>query len=396
MQPHEEEDDIVTSTVPFYRHGLGASDASRIASVLETPILTSGAVGRAVESQLCEFFGIENALLTNSWTNGCVAALLALDIGPGDEVIVPAMTFIASANVVELVGAKPVFVDVDPRTLLLTPTAVRAALTPATRAVMPVHLYGQMVDVEALAAELADRPDVAIIEDAAHCFEGSLRGVLPGQHSRAAIFSFYATKNVTCGEGGAIITRDASFAAELKQTRLHGMSAGAIDRYSESTYRHWDMFRLGTKANLPDLLAALLPPQIATIRARLGEREELCLRYEAAFSGSAIRLAENAPDATSARHIFTIHVPPKVRDLSLQALNTAGIGTAVNFRSVPTLSYYREKYGYGPGSFPESHQWGEGTITIPMFPGLTRDEQDTVIRVIQNEVIPLAESALQH
>ena len=116
----------------------------------------------------------------------------------------------------------------------------------------------------------------------------------------------------------------------------------------------------------------------------------------AVFAGTAIRLAENAPGATSARHIFTIHVPPKVRDLCLLALNGAGIGTAVNFRSVPTLAYYREKYRYTADSFPESYQWGEGTITIPMFPGLTRDEQDTVIRVIQNEVIPLAESALQH
>jgi UDP-4-amino-4-deoxy-L-arabinose-oxoglutarate aminotransferase len=380
--------------VPFYRHSLDASYAERVARVLESPILTSGSVGKEVEAQLREFFDLPHALLANSWTNGAVAALLALGIGPGDEVIVPAMTFIASANVAELVGATPVFVDVDPATLLMEPRAAAAALTPATRAVMPVHLYGQMVDVEALAALLAHRPDVAILEDCAHCFEGSLRGALPGRHSTAALFSFYATKNVACGEGGALVTRDAGLAAAFEQTRLHGMSAGAADRYKTGSYRHWDMARLGTKANLPDLLAALLPPQIATIRERLGVREELCGRYERAFHGAPLRLPEPVPGALNARHLFPIHVPPAVRDASIAALNAAGVGATVNFRSVPTLSFYREKYGYGPSSFPESYEWGEGTISIPMFPGMTREEQDHVIETVLKAVVPLVEREL--
>src|SRR5882672_10938425 len=139
--------------VPFYRHELGAGHADLVANVLATPFLTSGGVGRAVEAQLCEYFGVKHAALVNSWTNGAVAALLALGIGPGDEVIVPAQTFIASANVAELIGAKVVFADVDPDTLLLTPAGVRAVLTSRTKAVIPVHLYGQMVDIAALREE---------------------------------------------------------------------------------------------------------------------------------------------------------------------------------------------------------------------------------------------------
>lgn len=382
------------TAVPFYRHALDASYAERVGQILESPILTSGALGKRVEAQLAEFFGTPHAFLVNSWTNGAVAALLALGVGPGDEVIVPAMTFIASANVVELVGAKPVFVDVDPGTLLMDPQAAAAAVTPATRAVMPVHLYGQMVDVEALAALLAGRPDVAILEDCAHCFEGSLRGALPGRHSTAALFSFYATKNVTCGEGGALVTRDANLAAAFEQTRLHGMSAGAADRYKTGSYRHWDMARLGTKANLPDLLAALLPPQIETIRDRLAVREALCQRYEAAFRDAPLRLPAAVPGAVNARHLFAIHVPPAVRDEAIAALNAEGVGVTVNFRSVPTLTYYREKYGYGPSSFPVSHEWGEGTISIPMFPGMTREEQDHVIEAVLKAVVPLVERAL--
>src|SRR5262249_21484373 len=158
--------------------------------------------------QLASYFRTSHAALVNSWTNGALATLLALGVGPDDEVIVPAMTFIASVNIIELLGARPVFVDVDPDTLLMTAEGLKHALTRGTRVVIPVHLYGQMVDVKMLRAALAGRDEVAIIEDAAHCFEGEFDGQKPGKFSNAAIFSFYATKNVTCGEGGAIVTND--------------------------------------------------------------------------------------------------------------------------------------------------------------------------------------------
>lgn len=367
--------------VPFYRHGLAASDADAIVRVLQSPILTSGSVGREVEAQLAAFFGVPHALLVNSWTNGALATLLAIDLAPGDEVIVPAMTFIATANMVELLGARPVFVDVDPETFLLTPAGVASALTARTRAVIPVHLYGAMVDVRGMRAAIG--PSVALIEDAAHCFEGERDGYPPGAHSDAAIFSFYATKNVTCGEGGAIVTRSDALVDKLRKTRLHGMSAGAADRYKTGGYKHWDMERLGVKANLPDLLAALLPPQVARVRELRERREQIAARYRAGLSGvRELVIPRVDAGVVHAWHLFTIGVPAVVRDATIGALNERGIGVAVNYRSVPTLTYYRERYGYGPTDFPVSQAWGDATITLPTYPGLSDAEVDAVIAAV--------------
>ena len=367
--------------VPFYRHALDASHAEAIGRVLDGPILTSGQLGRGVEAQLCAFFALPHAKLTNSWTNGAVATLMALDIRGGCEVIVPAMSFVATANVVELVGARPIFVDVDPGTLMVTPEAVAAAVTPRTRAVIPVHLYGQMVDVAALRAALPEQ--VAIIEDAAHCFEGTLRGERPGAHSDAAIFSFYATKNVTCGEGGAIVTRSPELAERLQQTVLHGMSAGAADRFKAGRYRHWDMERLGTKANLPDVLAALLPAQIEGVEAGLAQREHLAARYRAALADHpAVRLPQAVPDMRSALHLFPIHVAGDGRDHVMTTLNERGIGATVNYGAIPRTKYYQRRYGFAPGAFPVAEDWGEGTLSLPLFPGLSDAEQDHVIATL--------------
>ena len=255
--------DLYRVKVDFYRHSLLPRHAEAVAAVLATPFLTTGKVAQAVEAQLAEYFSLPYALLVNSWTNGALAALLALDIGPGDEVIVPAMTFIASANVVELVGAKVVFADVDPSTLLLTPELAAKRVTRQTRAVIPVHLYGQMCDIPALRKMLESHPArsqrVCLIEDCAHCFEGERDGTKPGAHSDVAIFSFYATKNITCGEGGAIVTGEAELYQRMLETRVHGMSSGAIDRFAANRYNHWDMRRLGPKPICPICLQPCCP-----------------------------------------------------------------------------------------------------------------------------------------
>lgn len=376
--------------VDFYRHSLTSLDADAVASVLDTPFLTSGAVGKEVEHQLQEFFGVPHALLVNSWTNGALATLLALGVGPGDEVIVPAMTFIATANVAEILGARPVFVDVDPETLLITPEAVERALTARTKAVFAVHLYGQMCDMKALEVIVRRRPGVALLEDAAHCFEGTRDGYGPGKHSDAAVFSFYATKNVTCGEGGAFIANNADLKDAVTKTRLHGMSAGAADRYRAGGYRHWDMEVLGVKANLPDLLAALLPRQILTIRDSLAEREAIAQTYTEAFANLPVRLPKTEDGVVHARHIFPIHVAPGIRDEAIAALNERGVGVAVNYRSVPTLTYYMRKYGYRPDDYPVAYDWGEGVLTLPLYPKMGGEAIDAVISAVGDVVGRLA------
>jgi len=369
--------------VAFFKHELTPNDASAMADVLATPFLTSGPVGKKVEAQMAEFFDVPHAMLTNSWTNGAIATLLALGIKAGDEVIVPAMTFIASANIVELLGAIPILVDVDPDTQLMRVEDIEPALSEKTRAIIPVHLYGQLCDVKAIRELIKNRPEIAIIEDCAHCFEGELHGEKPGTHSDAAIFSFYATKNIACGEGGAIITRNEELHKNILQTRLHGMSAGAADRFKTGSYNHWDMHQLGVKANMPDLLAALLPDQIDKVYDRLAQRTILADRYRKAFANMNVTLLKKVEGTLDATHLFPIGVDASIRDEVLFKLGKAGIGATVNYRAIHTLTYYKEKYSFEASDFPNANQWGESAISLPLYPSLTFAEQDYVIETIE-------------
>jgi UDP-4-amino-4-deoxy-L-arabinose-oxoglutarate aminotransferase len=348
--------------------------------------LTSGPIGKEVEAQLCGYFNVSHSKLVNSWTNGAVATLLAMDIGPGDEVIVPAMTFIATANVVELVGAKPVFIDCDSDTLLITPELIKAAITEKTKAIIPVHMYGQMCDIKAIKEIIPSGQKIAIIEDCAHSFEAKFNGERPGKYSDVAIFSFYATKNITCGEGGAIITNDPNLFERITQSILHGMSAGAADRFKAGKYKHWGMDHLGTKANLPDLLACFLPEQIKGIDGKLRKREMISHTYQDALMNTNIKLPKIDSRVLHSRHLFPIHVGVKNRDKALLILSEAKIGATVNYRPVTSMSYYLNKYKLRYSDYPKSTEWGEGTISVPLFPGLTEVEQSYVIDTLLNKI----------
>lgn len=368
--------------VPFYRHSLKPEDAMKIAEVIKTPFLTSGPICKEVEAQLVDYFGVKQAKLVSSWTNGAVATLLALDIGPGDEVIVPAMTFIATANVVELVGAKPIFVDCDPETLLMNSNLVEKAITRKTKAVIPVHMYGQMCDIKSICEVLPKDRKIYVIEDCAHSFESKFRNERPGKYSDVAIFSFYATKNITCGEGGAIITNNEIIFERITQSILHGMSAGAADRFKDGQYKHWDMEHLGTKANLPDILAALLPDQINTIDERLHLRNEIARNYEMKFFNTSIGLPKRINHAINAWHIYPIYVGSKYRDSMILELGKQNIGITVNYRSVTTMAYYQKKYKLTERNYLNSIYWGNGTLSLPFYPGLNIDEQNYVIETV--------------
>lgn len=378
--------------VEFYRHSLTAASAEQVAQVLASPFLTTGQVCGRVEEQLRTYFEVPHAILASSWTSGATATLMAMGIGPGDEVIVPAMTFIATANVVELLGATTVMIDVDPDTLLMTPEAAAAAVTPRTKAVIPVHLYGQMVDVKALRASIERRKPstqrIYILEDCAHCFEGRLDGARPGKFSDAAVFSFYATKNVTCGEGGAVVLHDQDLYARVLETRLHGMTAIAAKRFEGGRYNHWDMKRLGIKANLPDLLAALLPDQIRAIDAELERRHAVAGRYEAALQGGPFRLLKKVAGGRSAEHLFVIGVPNGERDNAIERLNSAGVSVTVNYRALPQMTYYSDRYPFAASECPVAMAWGQQTLSLPLYPALPSEQQDHVIRVLLDDVAP--------
>jgi UDP-4-amino-4-deoxy-L-arabinose-oxoglutarate aminotransferase len=255
-------------------------------------------------------------------------------------------------------------------------------------------MYGQMCDIKAIKEIIPSGQKIAIIEDCAHSFEAKLNGERPGKYSDAAIFSFYATKNVTCGEGGAIITNDSILFERITQAILHGMSAGAADRFKAGQYKHWGMDHLGTKANLPDLLACFLPAQIKTIDERLTLREKIAQNYEKALLGSGILVPVVKPGIVHSRHLFPIQVGSKVRDRVLLKLGEMQVGATVNYRAVTTMNFYKQKYQIQSKTYEISETWGEGTLTIPLFENMKSEEQDYVIDILLNEVSPMIGSKL--
>lgn len=367
--------------VEFFKHSVAEEDISRVADILRTVFLTTGAEVAQFENDLGEYLGGQHVTGLTSCTAGLHLALLAWGVGAGDEVITTPMSFCATANAIQHTGAKPVFVDVEPDTGNINAGLIAKAITNRTKAIMPVHLYGQLCDMRAI-RRIADDHGLVVIEDSAHCIEGRRDGIAPGQLGDAACYSFYATKNITSGEGGAVSTKDPQKAELLKTLRLHGMDKSAADRYTKK-YSHWDMVLLGWKYNMDNIQAALLIGQLSRIEHTCARRRELADRYDEAFSGlPGIRLIQPAPGAQSARHLYTIMVDRGKRDQALAELQERSVGVAVNFRAIHLLRYYRETFGYKEGDFPEAEDIGERTISIPLYPKLGAEEQDYVIKSV--------------
>ena len=291
------------------------------------------------------------------------------------------MSFVATATAILEAGAKPVFVDVEPDTGNLDAAKVEPAITRRTKAILPVHLYGLMCDMQALRA-IADRHGLRLIEDAAHCIEGIRDGVRPGQLSDAACFSFYATKNLTCGEGGAIAVDNSELAERLNLIRLHGMTRMAKDSAREG-YRHWDMVLMGWKYNMSNIEAALLLPQFERMEAKLARRHGLADRYEQAFAGmEGIAVPCSRPDSVHARHVFTIWSDGCGRDDLMAHLHRERIGAVVNYRPIHLMSYFVGQYGYSRGDFPVAEWIGERTISLPFYPDMPPNDVDAVAEAV--------------
>ncbi|HEY3876530.1 MAG TPA: DegT/DnrJ/EryC1/StrS family aminotransferase [Candidatus Kapabacteria bacterium] len=381
--------------VEFYKHPLGEEEISSLAETVHSTFLTSGPKTKEFEAKFAEMLGAKYCVGVTSWTMGGFIALKALGIGEGDEVITTPMTFMATGNIILECGARPVFVDVEPETGNISCDEIERAITARTRAILPVHLYGQMCDMRRM-REIARTHKIAIVEDAAHCVEGVRDGMKPGQARIAddapdmAVFSFYATKNLASGEGGAITTNSEEIYEKLLMLRLHGMNKSAADRYT-ARFKHYDMQMLGYKCNMFDLQAAMLLPQLARLKERLARREAICQRYEKGFrNAKGIAFPSVLPNSVSARHLFTIWVDPNIRDAVLNDLQDRGIGVAVNFRSINRLTYYRETLGLAEGSFPIAERIGDSTITLPLYTKLTEEEIDYVIEQVKESVAELS------
>lgn len=368
--------------IEFSRHSIKEEDIERAVSVLKSIFITTGDAVHEFENKFEKFLNIRSVIGVTSCTAALHLSLIAWDINEGDEVITTPLSFCATSNAILHARATPVFVDVEEETGNINTKLIESKITKRTRAILPVHLYGQMCDMKEI-HRIARKYSLVIIEDAAHCIEGERDGIKVGELGDAACFSFYATKNITSGEGGAVATNNVQKADLLMMLRLHGIDRSAIDRYSKK-YQHWDMSLLGWKYNMDNIHASLLINQIDRIPHLWERRNKIWKIYEDALSTiKGIRILKTIPKARHARHLFTVIVEPEKRDAVLWAIQENNIGVAVNYRAIHLLKYYRDHYGFKPGDFPIAERIGAGTISLPLYPGLKDEEIYYVIETIK-------------
>jgi UDP-4-amino-4-deoxy-L-arabinose-oxoglutarate aminotransferase len=365
--------------VEFYRHGLGDEEIEELRRTLGSLFLSYGPRSREFEREFAHYLDVPHVVALNNCTNALFLCLKALDIGPGDEVITTPLSFVATSNVILHTGATHVFADVDPRTGNLDPARVEEAITERTRAIIVVHLYGRMVDMEAFKT-LADRHDLHLIEDAAHCAEGSIDGVRPGQLGTAAAFSFYATKNLSSGEGGALATRDERLADRVHALAMHGVERG-VDRH-HGKFQRWDVSMVGYKATISDIQSALLLPQLRRIDSLIEKRNKAFDRYAgliASNCGGSVSLPETLPGVRSAHHLFPIWCSEESRDELLPHLMANDIGVGVHYPPIHLTTYYSQTFGYRTGAFPVAEDLGGRCLSLPFFADITPEEQAYVV-----------------
>jgi dTDP-4-amino-4,6-dideoxygalactose transaminase len=360
---------------------IGDDDIAEVVACLRSGWVGTGPKVARFEGMLAEYVGVAEVRCLSSCTAALMLALRVMGIGPGDEVLVPVMTFAASANAVEQVGATPVLIDCEPGTALIDLDAAQAAVGPATRAIMPVHFAGRPVDMERLNA-FRDRHGLAVIEDAAHAIGAEWRGRRIGSHGNLTAFSFYVTKNITTVEGGALATQDPEIAARVERLALHGLSLGAWARFSDQGFRHYEVVEPGFKFNMTDLHAALGVQQLPRLDAWIDRRAQLWERYDALLADLPLELPPPPePGTRHARHLYQVLVDPRAgmtRDELLDALTAEGIGTGVHYRGVHFHPYYRDRYGLVPEQFPVATAISERTLSLPLSPKVTESDQDDV------------------
>jgi dTDP-4-amino-4,6-dideoxygalactose transaminase len=328
-----------------------------------------------------------NAVAVNSCTAALHLSLLTAGIGPGDEVLIPALTFCATVNVVIHVGATPVLVDVDELTMNALPATIAEHVTPRTKAIMPVHFAGRACDMNGLMA-IADEHGLTVIEDCAHAIETEYHGTRAGTFGRFGCFSFYATKNVTTGEGGMVIARDTADADTIRVMALHGLSRDAWRRYSDTGFKHYNVVAAGFKYNMMDLQAAIGIHQLERVEANWRRRAEIWERYMSSFDGLPLRLpAVPEPGTRHAYHLFTILIDElaagRTRDQVLDALTVEGIGVGVHFLAIPEHPFYQQQFGWSVDRFPSARTIGRQTVSLPLSARLADDDVDDVIEAVR-------------
>ncbi len=344
------------------------------------------------EKQFAQYVGAKYCIGLNSCTAALHLALAAKGIGPGDEVITTPLTFAASANTILHVGAKPVFADIDMDTGLIDLSEIEKKITKKTRAVVPVHYSGLAVDLVRL-GELCDSYNLFLSEDAAHAVETRYKGELIGHHPRGAVsYSFYATKNLACGEGGALITDDEELAQKARVLSCHGMSAGAWNRYGKEGSWRYDIEEPGYKYNMFDLQAALAKVQLERMDDMQRRRFECVKVYEDAFKDVPELILQKTPDyCHHSRHLYILRLDTErltiSRDQFIEELKARNVGVSVHFIALHTMSAYTKRFGYKPEDFPKAYAYSESEISLPLYSTLGADNAryvaDAVLDIVK-------------
>lgn len=361
---------------------IGLEEIEEVTDTLRSPWITTGPKTRRFELAFARMVGAPGALALNSCTAGLHTALAALGIGRGDEVITTTLTFTATANVIEHVGATPILVDVVPGTLTIDPAAVAAAITPRTKAIIPVHYAGHPVELDAIEA-LAKAHGLHVIEDAAHSLPAAYRGRRIGEGANLTAFSFYATKNMTTAEGG-MLTGDPELIDRARVISLHGMSRDAWKRYAKGGSWRYEVLMPGFKYNMTDIQAALGLQQIKKLARFHRRRCEVAALFSEAFAAEeALEVPVHEAHVEHAWHLYVLRLRPRTlridRDRFIEELAARQIGTSVHFIPLHLHRYYRERYGYSADQFPVAYRNFLRMLSLPIHPRLTHGDVAHVI-----------------
>ena len=374
--------------LPFSRPTISEETIQEVAECLRSGWITTGPRVQKFETALKDYLGAPHALMVMSATSGLHLTLMALGIGPGDEVITPSLTFVATLNVIANLGAKPVLVDIDPSTLNIEVNHLRDLITPRTRAIMPVHYAGLPVNCDEIYA-IAKEYNLRVIEDAAHAIGSQYNGKKIGSFGDIQVFSFHPNKNMTTIEGGCVVTRDDEFAKKFNLYRFHGIDRESWNRFGKNGSQHYDVVLPGLKSNMSDVQAAVGIHQLAALDGFNARRQELAQRYHEALQGiPALTLPVNpAEHPGHAWHLYCACINPQyttyTRDTFMDALKERGIGTGLHYTATHLFTYYQNEFGYRLGDFPATESVCARIMSLPLFPTLTNEQQDRVIATIK-------------
>jgi dTDP-4-amino-4,6-dideoxygalactose transaminase len=374
---------ITNAAVPFHRASIGAAEIDAVVEVLRSGWLTTGPRVREFEAEFARYVGAKHAVALNSCTAALHLALAATGVREGDEVILPTMTFAATGEVVLYLKARPVLVDCASGSYQLDPDATARAITPRTKAIIPVHFAGVCCDMDPI-LEIARQHNLKIVEDAAHALPSSYRGRMVGTLGDITCFSFYATKTVTTGEGGMATTDNSEYADRMRMLSLHGISRNAWNRYTEKGTWKYEILEAGYKYNLTDIQAALGLVQLQRCEEMRARRAYLAERYSRALASlDAFETPSMQNDEGHAWHLYVIRVNAAAlsigRDQVIEELRQRGIGTSVHFIPLHLHRFYQEQLGYRAGQFPVAEENYETSISLPIFSEMNDEESDRVV-----------------